>query len=375
VNRTDDNIGQAFKQAFDGFEIQPSESLWESVNKANIDSGVTKPLAQFRNLFYGMAAAIVVVVSIYGIYKFENTTNKEVIIDNKIENAKPVIDEVYSIEKDSVDDKTTQNDVHQNIAETKVIKTNKKKPAPEPNTKSKKIVVSNCGDAPVSEKEAFASVDSMVNEVATQEDKVADLDIEDLDENIIIPVAKTQKSTPVNEDNSDDIVVNNEIDSFKVDYSNDPIICFGEDAILEVEDGFYYTWNTGEVGNKIIVSPIENSYYSVTVTNSQGQKDVHKYSVKIDMQCSALMIPSAFTPNGDGKNDVFGAEGIGISNLLLTVYSPMGQKLFETKSLEQTWDGRFNGELMPAAMYFYQANYTDAKGENHIKRGQITLIR
>ena len=66
---------------------------------------------------------------------------------------------------------------------------------------------------------------------------------------------------------------------------------FGEDAILEVEEGYFYHWSNGGIGNKVKVSPTENSNYYVTVSNEWGQESMHTYTVEIDRTCSALLYP------------------------------------------------------------------------------------
>jgi len=377
VNITDDNIGQAFKQAFDGFEIKPSESVWDSINKANVNSGVSKPFAQYRNAFYGVVTAIIVIAAVFSFYKYEalkRSSNNDIIIEN-IKTKKPIIKGAFP-----ADNKGDNIDISQSTSQKRVIETKKKNNKVNiatPSIKKATLIKLKpgiCNDGPlISDDEAYASVDSMLSNVDISDEETTEVEKTGL--------ADSLNNSPAIDNDSqngfgyESLIANNDVDSFKVKYSDNPVICFGEDAILEVEEGYRYLWNTGEVTNKIVVSPIENSRYYVTVTNNKGQEDIHIYNVNVDKQCSALMLPSAFTPNGDGKNDVFNAEGIGISNLLLTVYSSLGQKIFETKSLDQSWDGRYRGELLPAATFFYIAKYTDAKGENHIKRGQVTLIR
>lgn len=377
---TEENMGQAFKEALDGLEIKPSESVWDSVNKANLKSGVTKPLAQFSNLIYGIVAAVILVSSIYVIYSFNNKSKDVNKVSNKIDNVVTSnIQNDITVAEPIV---TKEIVVQENIeSENKQESTDNKKE--NSSAFNKKIIIASCGDKPaINEKEAFASVDSMENNIALEEDTIEGDTIaykeEDYSEH---KISKEQGGSNIyNEVNSKvneskEIIIDANADTFNVKYSEDPIICFGEDAILRAEEGYTYQWNTGSRDDKISVSPVEKSYYKVTVTNKLGQTNIHKFTVTIDKECSALLLPSAFTPNGDGKNDVFKAEGIGITKLLLTVYSSIGQMVFETRNVDQAWDGRYKGELMPAATYFYQVSYTDAKGENHIKRGQIILIR
>jgi len=158
-------------------------------------------------------------------------------------------------------------------------------------------------------------------------------------------------------------------------FGANPTICFGEDAMLTVEDGHQYRWNTGSVNSKIRVSPPENSTYTVTVTLADGQEVERQFQVNIDASCSALLLPSAFSPNGDGKNDFFKAEGNSIQKMQLFVFNQQGKTIFEANSIDQYWDGSLGGDLAPEGNYFYQVNYTDGLGVEHFKRGQVFLIR
>lgn len=383
MNYSDENIGKAFKEAFEGFEIKPSDSVWESVNNTNLKAGVTKPLAQFSRYIYGVVATAILVSSVYLLYSYNtkstnavNTVENNVVdvIEHNNQNDNVFADTIVDQKVDNqenVEDKSRQELTAQKESDSKKERSSQK---------AKKVLVSNCGNQPiVSEEEAFASVDSMENKTILEDD--GDNIVYNEEYNSENNIIKEQEVSNINTgdvsglNGSNEIIKGAKVDTFNVKYSENPIICFGEDAVLWAEEGYHYLWNTGERGNSISVSPIANSYYELTVTNSNGQKNIHTFSVSVDKECSALILPSAFTPNGDGKNDVFKAEGIGITKLLLTVYSSLGQMMFETRSIDQAWDGRYKGEIMPANIYFYQASYMDAKGKDHIKRGQITLIR
>lgn len=373
MNYSDENIGKAFKEAFEGMEIQPSASLWEAVNKANLNAGITKPFDQFSKLIYSITALVVIISAAYFITK---NNHKPISENNIIEKVIPITNNTINI---SVND-TNSNNFTEVIAvspSNQEVKLAEKPIIVKEEANTIITIASNCNENNIySDSSAFASIDKMEaryisNELIDKSELISENNITQ-----IADEAKITKKEIIREQNvselKNDSIINN---PFEVSYSQNPIICFGEDALLVAQEGYTYQWNTGERSNQIIVSPIENSYYEVTVTNNVGQTNIHRFAVTIDKGCSALLLPSAFTPNGDGKNDVFKAEGIGISNLSIIVYNSLGQKLFEANNIHQAWDGRFNGELMPPNIYFYQASYIDAKGKNHIKRGQITLIK
>ncbi len=86
-------------------------------------------------------------------------------------------------------------------------------------------------------------------------------------------------------------------------------------------------------------------------------------------------MPSAFTPNSDGKNDCFGVKHWGlVSDLDLSVYDRTGRKLFETSDPSRCWDGSYNGEKLGSGTYVYQVSATTICGPVY-RKGTIVLIR
>lgn len=92
-------------------------------------------------------------------------------------------------------------------------------------------------------------------------------------------------------------------------------------------------------------------------------------------------LPNAFTPNGDGKNDLFTGKGSTSSDdyksFNLTVWSRWGNLLFETHDPGAGWNGQHNnsGDLYPQDVYIYQLHYVDNRGKSFRKKGFVTLIR
>lgn len=89
-----------------------------------------------------------------------------------------------------------------------------------------------------------------------------------------------------------------------------------------------------------------------------------------------LFVPSAFTPNGDGKNDVIRPVGVGIADLqYFRVFNRWGQLLFSTNQLGKGWDGNYNGIKQPPGAYVFEAAGTDQLGNRIQRKGTIVLIR
>jgi gliding motility-associated-like protein len=97
--------------------------------------------------------------------------------------------------------------------------------------------------------------------------------------------------------------------------------------------------------------------------------------VVIDPTSSEVFVPNAFTPNGDGKNDVFTAIGPAIKDLELRVFNQWGQQIFATQDKTRGWTGLFNGEPQPAGVYIYVIKATLYGGGVISKKGTVLLIR
>ena len=89
-------------------------------------------------------------------------------------------------------------------------------------------------------------------------------------------------------------------------------------------------------------------------------------------------MPNAFTPNGDGKNDVFIGTGFtdGIQNFEMTIWSRWGELLYLTEDPTGAWEGskNNNGSTLPSGVYVYQVKYRDPRGEQVEFQGFATLL-
>ncbi len=89
----------------------------------------------------------------------------------------------------------------------------------------------------------------------------------------------------------------------------------------------------------------------------------------------ALYVPNAFTPNGDGLNDVFRPAGTGLHNYRLEIYNRWGHTLFVTEDFLQGWDGYFKGEPSQEDVYSYKIIYSLEGGKTFEKTGWVMLER
>jgi gliding motility-associated-like protein len=141
-----------------------------------------------------------------------------------------------------------------------------------------------------------------------------------------------------------------ELPEITVDAEPDFTIYEGKEIEIFVVDsipGAIYEWSTGDLGTTIIVDPRQTTQYTVTVTDEFGciSTDVVTVTVR-NAQCDItdVYLPNAFTPNGDGVNDIFIVRSNFIEELDLIIYNRWGQEIFKTSQLNQGWDGTFNAE-------------------------------
>ena len=90
---------------------------------------------------------------------------------------------------------------------------------------------------------------------------------------------------------------------------------------------------------------------------------------------SQLTAFNAFSPNGDGVNDVFTVTYKDIKTYRLQIFNRWGNLIFETDNPEQGWDGRYNGGEVPEGTYYYLIDATGLDEERYLLKGFITLVR
>ncbi|MBE9599687.1 putative Ig domain-containing protein [Pedobacter sp. MC2016-24] len=90
---------------------------------------------------------------------------------------------------------------------------------------------------------------------------------------------------------------------------------------------------------------------------------------------NTIFIPNTFTPNNDGKNDVFYVYGNTIAKMRLRVYNQWGQFIYESLNIQSGWDGTFKGQIQPNGVYVYYVEAEFNDGTKTTKKGTITLLR
>lgn len=114
--------------------------------------------------------------------------------------------------------------------------------------------------------------------------------------------------------------------------------------------------------------------YELTVTTPEGC--VAKDSVRIEVfKGSAVYMPTAFSPNGNGLNDVLRPQYVGMKKLrYFTIYNRWGELLFSTTDLSAGWDGRQNGKPAATGSFVWMLEAEDIVGHVYTLKGTFVLI-
>ena len=98
-------------------------------------------------------------------------------------------------------------------------------------------------------------------------------------------------------------------------------------------------------------------------------------TVKDPRDVAAVFAPTAFTPNGDTKNDYYIVKANAISYFEMQVYNREGNILFHSKDINTGWDGSFENRQCTEGVYIAQIMYRDNEGMEHVKYQQFSLMR
>lgn len=171
----------------------------------------------------------------------------------------------------------------------------------------------------------------------------------------------------------------------KVFAGHDTSIVMNQPFLLHASDidnnGFIqYEWAPAYgLNNSAAQNPIatldRNTTYTVTATNAQGCSGLGVLNLKV-YKGPDIYVPNAFSPNGDGRNDVLKATTVGITAFkYFNVYNRWGQVIFSTKDASKGWGGRVDNTSQATDTFVWIAEGVDEKGNVITRRGTVTLIR
>jgi len=183
----------------------------------------------------------------------------------------------------------------------------------------------------------------------------------------------------------DTLVTSTGCDSIRVlnlEVLNNPTPNLGKDTNtcvgkpIQLTPGLFqnYLWSTGEASQKITIS--KPGIYWVQVTDKNNCTVSDSITLKLSDNCSQLAIPNAFTPNGDGINDVFRPTiNMEIVNYVFTIYNRWGKKVFETTDYTKGWNGNINGVRQTTGNYIYIISFLGNANKPFLEKGNFILLK
>ncbi|HMK19184.1 MAG TPA: PKD domain-containing protein [Chitinophagaceae bacterium] len=182
-----------------------------------------------------------------------------------------------------------------------------------------------------------------------------------------------------------DTVIVTVLPKVKAFAGNDTVIIASLPLQLKATGGVNYQWSpaTG-LNNPNIQGPIatldgnpEYITYLVTVKDQAGCFDTASISIHVYKTGPEIFMPTGFTPNGDGRNDVFRPIYVGMKTIdYFSVYDRWGGLIYSHKQDDgQGWDGTIKGAKQNSGTFIWMVKATDVIGNVHFKKGTVLLIR
>lgn len=173
-----------------------------------------------------------------------------------------------------------------------------------------------------------------------------------------------------------------------------PVIIYGTDAYagrdstilqgypyqLQASGGINYSWSppTG-LDNPNIANPIamldNDITYILTASTDLGCATTDTLHLRV-VKGPEIYVPTAFTPNGDGRNDLFNIIPVGITEIMFfKILNRWGQVIYASKNTSRGWDGTWNGTPQPSGTYVWMVEGKTSTGSVLKKQGTLVLIR
>jgi gliding motility-associated-like protein len=176
--------------------------------------------------------------------------------------------------------------------------------------------------------------------------------------------------------------------SIELIVSENPLAAFHGTDTLEMQAGDVldagsgmasYKWNTGDTTESIIIPSV--GMYKVDMVSPVGclgSDSVYVKLVSEEIPEFDIYVPNAFSPNGDGVNDVFRvvADGLSIVNCQLSIFDRWGSEVFSGEGVSSGWDGKKAGKDCPGGVYVYKIVIeVDGVTGNQERVGTVMLVR
>ncbi|WP_107039880.1 DUF7948 domain-containing protein [Brumimicrobium mesophilum] len=157
----------------------------------------------------------------------------------------------------------------------------------------------------------------------------------------------------------------------------------GTNVILTAEpDGYSYSWSptdglenpNAQETNAFVT---ETTTFTVSVSDGICTKTSSVTVKSFNFTCVEpfVYVPNAFTPNGDGENDVLFVRSLIVEEIVFRIFDRWGEMVYETETLHDGWDGTYKGKKLDPDVYDYYLEGICIDGQDFLIKGNITLIR
>jgi gliding motility-associated-like protein len=176
------------------------------------------------------------------------------------------------------------------------------------------------------------------------------------------------------------VVVVGNISSLNPDAGLYVTITSGQSTQLNGTGGFYYSWSPAaslscsNCANPI-ATPSVTTTYTLTVTDTLGCTFTDTVTVFVDILCGEVFVPNAFSPNGDGQNDLLYVRGACIQTMDFYIFNRWGEQVFHTNDMSVGWDGMWRGTPCENAVFNYVVKCTLLDSTELLKKGNVSLIK
>lgn len=163
-----------------------------------------------------------------------------------------------------------------------------------------------------------------------------------------------------------------------VSSSADTTIAIDMSVELYTSGGSYYKWvpyddlncNTCDT---VIATPNETTTYYIEIKDSLGC--ISYDTITVNVEYFPFFLPTGFSPNNDGNNDILLVRGSGIQAILLQIFDRYGNLVFESTDQMQGWDGTYKNKPVNTGVYIFNIDVQYKDGRTDHNTGNITLFR
>lgn len=163
-----------------------------------------------------------------------------------------------------------------------------------------------------------------------------------------------------------------------------PVIVGGDNTTLTYlgDPGAMVYWHPSQwvsptSGFTVTAGPPVTTEFTVVLTKGVCTQTIKVLVEVIPKGCEegSSFVPNTFSPNGDGINDVLYVRGIKMESIYFAVYNRWGEKVFETNDKNKGWDGIYRGRPADNGVFGWYLKVKCYDGQEHFKKGNVTLIR